>query len=218
MDLHFSVETELLDTGGAIRRVRDFLRASDPCFILGGDMLLDANLSALLKHNRERGDAVTMLLLRDPRADRFGTVGIDAEGCVRRIGRRFDLGGETHCGVYVWANVVAARAFDGLPDREVFSHFDDRLQLTKPGSSRSLWRLPSWFAPDGSRPPLGYHSDLSRWRTDENYVDLQSAARGQEFVLDTQSYPEAFEWIHGLLQARETSSGGGRSAKSTPVA
>ena len=105
-----------------------------------------------------------------------------------------------------------------LPGAGVFSHFDDRLQLTKPGSSRSLWRLPSWFAPDGSRPPLGYHSDLGRWRTDENHVDLQSAARGQEFVLDTQSYPEAFEWIHGLLQARETSSGGGRSAKSTPVA
>ena len=127
MSLRFSLEPELLDTGGAIRQVSDFLRASDPCLILGGDMLLDANLSALLKRHRQRGDAVTMLLRRDPRADRFGTVGVDAEDCVRRIGRRFDLGGETHSGVYVWANVVAARAFEDLPDQQVFSHFDDWL-------------------------------------------------------------------------------------------
>jgi NDP-sugar pyrophosphorylase family protein len=138
MGLHFSVEPELLDTGGAIRRVSDFLRASDPCLILGGDMLLDADLSGLLKRHRQRGDAVTMLLRRDPRADRFGTVGVDAEGRVRRIGRRFDLGGETRSGVYVWANVVAARALDDLPDRQVFSHFDDWLAPSLAAGARDV--------------------------------------------------------------------------------
>ena len=138
MGLRFSLEPELLDTGGAIRQVRDFLRASDPCLILGGDMLLDADLSALLKRHRQRGDAVTMLLRRDPRADRFGSVGVDAEDCVRRIGRRFDLGGETHSGVYVWANVVAARAFEDLPDRQVFSHFDDWLAPSLSAGARDV--------------------------------------------------------------------------------
>ena len=28
-------------------------------------------------------------------------------------------------GVYVWGNVVSARALDGMPEREVFSHLDD---------------------------------------------------------------------------------------------
>ena len=138
MGLRFSLEPELLDTGGAIRQVSDFLRESDPCLILGGDMLLDADLSALLKRHRQRGDAVTMLLRRDPRADRFGSVGVDAEDCVRRIGRRFDLGGETHSGVYVWANVVAARAFEDLPDRQVFSHFDDWLAPSLSAGARDV--------------------------------------------------------------------------------
>jgi NDP-sugar pyrophosphorylase family protein len=124
MALRFSVESTLLDTGGAIRRVAGFLRESDPCLILGGDMILDADLSALLEQHRARGDAATLLLRDDPRAERFGTIGVDAEGCVRRIGRRFDFDGETQAGVYVWANVVAARAFDDLPDREIFGHFD----------------------------------------------------------------------------------------------
>jgi NDP-sugar pyrophosphorylase family protein len=67
------------------------------------------------------------LLREDPRAERFGTIGVDAAGSIRRIARRFDLGGETGAGVYVSVNVFAARAFDSLPDRDAFSHLDDWL-------------------------------------------------------------------------------------------
>ncbi len=124
MELRFSHETELLDTGGGIRRVAAFLRESDPCLLLGADMLLDANLTRLVELHRDRGDAWTMLLRDDPRAARFGSIGVDARGRVRRIGRRFELPGETRAGLYVWANVVSARAFEHMPDREVFGHLD----------------------------------------------------------------------------------------------
>jgi len=125
MELRFSIEAELLDTGGGIRRVADFLRQSDPCLIVAGDMLLDADLSALVASHRERRDAWTMLLRAgDPREKAFGTIGVDSENRVRRIGTRHDFGGEHRAGLYAWANVVAARAFDSLPEREIFSHFD----------------------------------------------------------------------------------------------
>jgi mannose-1-phosphate guanylyltransferase len=123
--LRFSHEAELLDTGGGIRRVAEFLRASDPCLLIGADMLLGADLGRLVRIHRERGDAWTLLLRDDPRSVRFGSVGVDAEGRVRRIGSRFALPGETRAGVYVWANVVSPRAFDRMPEREVFSHLDD---------------------------------------------------------------------------------------------
>lgn len=122
--LEFSREDELLGTGGGIRKVAAFLRESDPCVILGGDMLLDCDLDALLRAHRERHDAVTLLLREDARAGEFGTIGVDDEGCVRRIADRFDLGGSTRAGVYAWANVVAPRAFDSLPDIAHFSHLD----------------------------------------------------------------------------------------------
>lgn len=88
-----------------------------------------------------------------------------------------------------------------FPGAGVFDRCDERLRLTKQGSNRSLWSLPAWFAPDASRPALGYHSDLTRWRRDGERVDLQSAARGQEFVLDTSWYPEAIHWVRGLLES-----------------
>jgi NDP-sugar pyrophosphorylase family protein len=125
--LRFSCEAELLDTGGGIRRVAEFLRESDPCLLLGADMLLDADLARLVRIHRERRDAWTLLLRDDPRGARFGTIGVDAEGRVRRIGTRFALPGEVRAGVYVWANAVSPRAFDRMPERERFGHLDDWL-------------------------------------------------------------------------------------------
>ncbi|NQY92448.1 MAG: NDP-sugar synthase [Deltaproteobacteria bacterium] len=125
--LEFSRESALLGTGGGIRRAADFLRESDPCLIVGGDMILDADLTALRTEHEARGDAVTLLLRRDPREAEFGSIGVDADGRVRRIGSRFDLGGVHDAGVYVWANVVSARAFDTMPEREAFGHLDDWL-------------------------------------------------------------------------------------------
>lgn len=97
-----------------------------------------------------------------------------------------------------------------MPGAGAFSGFDDRLRLTKPGCKRSIWTLPPWFAPEPPRPPLGYHSDPDRWQVDGDRVQLRSAARGQEFVLDTDHYPEALSWVADLLQA-------GRSSEPAPT-
>jgi mannose-1-phosphate guanylyltransferase len=123
--LRFSREPELLGTGGGIRRLAEFLRESDPCLVIGGDMILDFDLSALLRWHREGGHAASLLLREDPRAARFGTIGVDAEGRLRRIASRFDLGGERRSGIYAWANVLSPRIFDSLPGQDAFSHLDD---------------------------------------------------------------------------------------------
>lgn len=125
--VHFSEEPLLLDTGGGIRRAAAFLRESDPSLVISGDMILDLDLGPLLDRHRARRDAATLVLRDDPRAVRFGTIGVDGAGRIRRIARRFDLGAEGQAGVYVSVNLFAARVFDSLPDRDVFSHLDDWL-------------------------------------------------------------------------------------------
>src|SRR5262249_16830512 len=126
ISLTFSRERELLDTGGGIRRVAAFLRESDPCLLVGGDMLLDVDLAELVRGHRERAGAVTLLLREDPRVAEFGSVGVDEAGVVRRIGSRFRFGGdEARAGLFAWAIAVSPRAFDSMPDREVFGLFDD---------------------------------------------------------------------------------------------
>lgn len=125
MHVHFSHEPTLFDTGGAIRRVVDFLRESDPCLVLAGDMILEHDLRDFASAHQREGNAVTFLLSDDPRIERFGSLGIDTQGCVRRIGKRFNLGGETARGLYLSVTAMATRALDSLPDREIFNHLDD---------------------------------------------------------------------------------------------
>lgn len=152
--LRFSHEEALLDTGGGIRRVASFLRESDPCVLLGADMLLDADLGRLVRLHRERGDAWTLLLRDDPRGARFGTIGADATGRIRRIGRRFALPGEARAGVYVWANVVSPRAFEHMPDREVFGHLDHWLVPWLAAGAADV-RAEVWGPQECSWEPVG---------------------------------------------------------------
>jgi NDP-sugar pyrophosphorylase family protein len=141
LSLHFSHEAELLDTGGGIRNLAGFLAADEVALILAGDMLLDADLGALVEAHRSRGNAVTVLLRDDPRAATFGSIGIDAGGRVRRIGRRFDLGGEVRAGVYAHATVVSAAALDTLPDRQIFGHLDHWLMPRLADGARDIGGL-----------------------------------------------------------------------------
>jgi mannose-1-phosphate guanylyltransferase len=175
--VRFSEEPELLGTGGGLRRAAGFLRGSDPCLVVAGDMICDADLTALAARHRTRGSAATVVLREDPRAGRFGTIGIDALGRVRRIAERFDLGGETRAGVNVSVYLFSAELLDTLPEREIFNHLDDWLaprlgagdvhgELVAPGEL--LWE------PVGT--PAEY-LDVNLRRPRVSYFDAEDRAR-----------------------------------------
>lgn len=180
LELRFSHETELLDTGGGIRRVAGFLAESDPCLILGGDMLLDTDLGALVREHRAAERGVTLLLREDPRSDRFGSVGVDAEGVVCRIGSRHHFCDADHIearsGIYVWANVVSARTLTSLPDREVFSHFDGWLAPRLAAGARDVFGAfqPCMWEPVGT---LSEYLTANFEAHAPSYLDADAKAR-----------------------------------------
>ncbi len=82
----------------------------------------------------------------------------------------------------------------------VFPKLDARLVLTDPnGDGVSDWRLPRWFYPDAGKAPLTYHIQSERWQHDRSHAYIRSVGRGQEFVLDLADYPEAMDWLSGLI-------------------
>ena len=86
------------------------------------------------------------------------------------------------------------------PGAGAFTKFQECLQLTKSdGTKLSTWKLPKWFFPDNKKP-LTYHSDKKRWRKCGERVELDSVARGQEFILDCDEYPEAIQWALYLIE------------------
>lgn len=87
-----------------------------------------------------------------------------------------------------------------LPGAGTFAYFHPDLVLTASGGSRTQWALPRWFYPDRDRPPLTYHGDIDRWSLGPDHVLLDSASRGQEFVLDAARYPESWTWVKTLVR------------------
>ncbi|WP_372780458.1 hypothetical protein [Litorivivens sp.] len=87
-----------------------------------------------------------------------------------------------------------------LPGAGAFPNFKPELQLTAPDARNvSQWRLPRWFYPSQGRPPLSYHQRPERWQQKPRWCELQAAARGQEFVLDSAHYPQANRWVRQLI-------------------
>lgn len=87
----------------------------------------------------------------------------------------------------------------GMPGSGIVPRINDGLILSDASSDKpSAWNLPEWFYP-ANRPPLSYHLKPERWYREGGHCFLQSAARGQEFVLDLDYYPEALSWLKGLF-------------------
>jgi len=222
--LHFSHEAELLHTGGAIRRVAAFLRESDPCVVLGGDMILDFDLAAMIRRHRAGDCAATLALREDPRAPVFGTIGVDGEGRVRRIARRFDLGGVDRAGVYTWANLFSPRALDTLPDRQIFNHLDDwlapllargaddiRAMVLSPADCawEPVGTLPEYLEVNLHPPRLSYLEPDALARADGTRIEgdciigrgaaIGTGARLQRAVVwDGEKVPDGFEAADGV--------------------
>jgi hypothetical protein len=65
--------------------------------------------------------------------------------------------------------LAADRLFDGrLSGAGCFERWTPRLQLTAPGRSRSVWRLPTWMNPGLGHTVLSYHTDPKRWHLDND--------------------------------------------------
>ncbi|MDI5986569.1 hypothetical protein QLQ85_17380 [Halomonas sp. M4R5S39] len=94
--------------------------------------------------------------------------------------------------------------YEALPGAGVFPRFSPDRQLTAPQApNTSVWRLPAWCYPQGDRTPLTYHANPQRWRKRADHTELTAAARGQEFVLDGDEYPEALPWAGDLIRHRD---------------
>jgi hypothetical protein len=83
----------------------------------------------------------------------------------------------------------------GLLGGGVFPRYAPALQLTAPGRSRSVWRLPDCFEPRPETQPLSYHASAKRWSRDGEEILRTTAGRGQEFVLDCDSDPGVLDWL-----------------------
>jgi hypothetical protein len=101
--------------------------------------------------------------------------------------------------VYLASRRLSSLDLDS-PGGGIFDQLRSELILTEtdPYSGCATWMLPRWIHPH-TRTPLSYHSRQNRWTDCAGSVRLRSAYPGQEFVLDLDEYPEAYDWLRGIF-------------------
>ncbi|HEX3902589.1 MAG TPA: NDP-sugar synthase [Polyangia bacterium] len=82
--IDYSVETDLLGTGGGIAAARARL-GSGPALVMNAKVVADLDLPALLAEHAGHHAVATMLLRDDPDPVRWGAIGVDATGRVVSI-------------------------------------------------------------------------------------------------------------------------------------
>jgi mannose-1-phosphate guanylyltransferase len=152
--LRYVVETEPLGTGGGVRNAADLARGT--VFVLNGDVLTDADLTAMRRFHEARRSRTTIFLVRvaDPRA--YGLVETDADGRLTRFrekpGPDEPITTDTiNAGVYLLDAGLLARMPAGRPlsiEREFFP------ALIGDGVPCYGWTAPAYWRDIGS--PAAY--------------------------------------------------------------
>ncbi|QMI49795.1 hypothetical protein [Burkholderia sp. MBR-1] len=108
--------------------------------------------------------------------------------------------------IYV-ADESLAGTRNQVPAAGLFRSWSADLQLTAPGCSRSIWRVPRWLLNNPEQPTLSYHRDPARWRIDNEWAIVQTVGKGQEFVIDMGDCNDASQWLESLVLRHGTSPG-----------
>ena len=82
--IDYSVEDELLGTGGGVAAARAAL-GPGPALVMNAKVVADLDLPALLAAHARTAAVATMLLRDDPTPERWGAIGVDATGRVVSI-------------------------------------------------------------------------------------------------------------------------------------
>ena len=78
IQITYSEEPHLLGTAGSVKKMQPFLAGPDPFLVQYGDVVTDADLTAMLQFHRERRALATLMLHQRQRSN--SVVGLDAEG------------------------------------------------------------------------------------------------------------------------------------------
>jgi mannose-1-phosphate guanylyltransferase len=119
--LRYAVETEPLGTGGGVRNAVGLLdeRATSrgPVVVLNGDVLTDADVTAMLELHDARRAAASIYLFRVPDPTPYGLVELDPEGRVTRFLEKPDPSQITtntiNAGIYVLERALLTRMPEG---------------------------------------------------------------------------------------------------------
>jgi NDP-sugar pyrophosphorylase family protein len=84
VSLAYSEEDRILETGGAIKKAEPFLSGGS-FVVVNADTVIDLCVAEVVRWHHQRDALATMVLRRDPEAERYGKIEVDGGARIRRF-------------------------------------------------------------------------------------------------------------------------------------
>ncbi|HTN73127.1 MAG TPA: NDP-sugar synthase [Methylomirabilota bacterium] len=84
LNIRYSKEPELLDTGGGLLKAKPFLEGGT-FIVINTDVLIDLSLAELIAFHKKNSATATLVLRPDELADQYGSMEIDSESRIYRF-------------------------------------------------------------------------------------------------------------------------------------
>ncbi len=130
--VRYSFEPQILGTGGAIAKVRDFLR-DDDFVVCNGKIYFEEDLAAVLSFHRESGAVTTLVLVPVDQNPGFNPVFLSPDRQVRGFGPRYQPQPGDAPFVFTGLHVLSPQLLNRIPDGPSDSVRDLYLQLIREG-------------------------------------------------------------------------------------
>lgn len=117
-DILFSIEKELLGTGGAIKQAIPMTETQD-LLVLNGDSFVETDIPGLLREHKSRNALLTMVLTEVDNAGRYGAVRISEDKTVTSFEEKNESSGPglINAGMYI----IKRKLFDEIEEGKVIS-------------------------------------------------------------------------------------------------
>ncbi len=125
IDVIYSKEPELLDTGGGLLKAKPFLER-ETFIVINTDVMIDLPLAESIAFHKETAATATLVLRPDPDADRFGSMEIDSEGRIYRFlnaKKQLDIPVSGRKLMFTGVQILEPRIFDYMNTEQVGKKF-----------------------------------------------------------------------------------------------
>ena len=121
VQITYSPEEPLLETGGGIKNAQAFLDG-ETFLVMNCDAILDLDVAAVLNAHRRTKAVGTLVLRPDPKAAEYGLLEISAAGRLRRLrGEPVDVDEPVSAYMFTGCQILEPRIFDFMPEVRPFS-------------------------------------------------------------------------------------------------
>lgn len=118
--IYYSQEEEILGTSGGLDHARNYFQ--DATFVvMNGKVITDLDLSAALKHHKERRALATLILKENLNYEKFSTVLLNEDGNIRGFGAYPENRSSSLPLMFTGIQVMEPEIFNYIP-RNCFSH------------------------------------------------------------------------------------------------